>query len=110
ANERYLLRPGQYARIRAETQLRTNTLVVPQRAVMELQSAFQLAVVGDSNKVSVVSVTVGRKVNSDWIIEGGLKPGSRVVVEGTQKAKAGTVVNPRPWVSTNEQVQSNNTY
>jgi membrane fusion protein (multidrug efflux system) len=107
-NERYLLRPGQYARIRAETQFRTNALMVPQRAVMELQSAFQLAVVGESNKVNLVSVKVGRKVNSDWIIDEGLRPGSRVVVEGTQKAKAGTVVNPKPWTRTNEEQQANN--
>ncbi len=56
-----------------------------------------MAVVGESNKVSLVSVKAGRQVGSDWIINEGLKPGDRVVVEGTQKAKAGTVVSPKPW-------------
>ncbi len=96
-NEHYVLRPGQFARIRAETEVRTNALMVPQRAVAELQGSFQVAVVGESNKVSLVSVKAGRQVGSDWIINEGLKPGDRVVVEGTQKAKAGTVVNPKPW-------------
>lgn len=96
-NRRDVLRPGQYARIRAETQVRTNALVVPQRAVSQLQSAYQLAVVGESNKINIVSVKVGRQVGSNWIIDEGLKPGERVVVEGIQKATAGTVVTPKPW-------------
>ena len=104
-NERYVLRPGQYARIRAETEVRTNALMVPQRAVAELQGSFQLAVVGESNKVSLVSVKVGRQVGSDWLIDEGLKPGDRVVVEGTQKARAGTVVNPKPWTPPKESTQ-----
>lgn len=105
-NERYVLRPGQFARVRAETQVQTNALIVPQRAVTELQGAFQLAVVGESNKVGIVPVEVGRQVGSDWIINSGLKPGARVVVEGTQKARAGVVVTPKPWTPpTNESGQ-----
>ncbi len=104
-NEHYLLRPGQYARIRAQTQTKTNALVVPQRAVTELQGSYQVAVVGDSNTVSLASVKVGEQVGPDWIIEGGLQPGSRVVVEGLQKAKAGTVVNPKPWTPKEEMAQ-----
>lgn len=100
-NERYVLRPGQFARVRAETEVRTNALMVPQRAVTELQGAFQLAVLGESNKVSIVSVKVGRQVGSNWLIDEGLKPGDRVVVEGTQKAKGGIAVSPKPWVPTN---------
>jgi membrane fusion protein (multidrug efflux system) len=96
-NEEYLLRPGQYGRVRAQTQTKTNALVVPQRAVNELQGAYQVAVVGESNKVAITSVKVGEQVGSAWIIAEGLKPGERVVVEGTQKAKAGVVVNPKPW-------------
>jgi membrane fusion protein (multidrug efflux system) len=96
-NEKYLLRPGQYARIRAQTQLKKNVLVVPQRAIAELQGSYQVAVVGESNKVSLASVKVGAQVGQDWIVEDGLKPGDRVVVEGTQKAKAGAVVTPKPW-------------
>jgi len=96
-NDQFLLRPGQYARIRAQTEVKENTLLVPQRAVMELQGSYQLAVIGESNKVTLASVKVGRQVGTDWIIEDGLKPGARIVVEGTQKAKAGTVVTPQLW-------------
>ncbi len=102
-NEHYLLRPGQYARIRAQTQTKTNALLLPQRAVTELQGSYQVAVVGDSNKVTLASVKMGEQIGTDWIIEGGLKPGSQVVVEGLQKAKAGTVVNPKPWTPPKEE-------
>ncbi|HEX4265582.1 MAG TPA: efflux RND transporter periplasmic adaptor subunit [Verrucomicrobiae bacterium] len=97
SNENFMLRPGQYSRVRAQTQTITNALVVPQRAVAELQGSYQVTVVGESNKVNVVSVKVGQQVGTDWVIADGLKPGERVVVEGTLKAKAGTVVNPKPW-------------
>jgi membrane fusion protein (multidrug efflux system) len=97
SNENFMLRPGQYSRVRAQTQTITNALVVPQRAVAELQGAYQVAVVGESNKVNIVSVKVGPQVGSDWVITDGLKPGERVVVEGTLKAKADAVVNPKPW-------------
>ena len=95
-----VLRPGQFARVRAKTQIRKDAILVPQRAVSELQGSYQVAVVTDqngTNKVHVQTVTVGERVGSDWIIEKGLKPGERVVVEGTQKAKEGTVVNPKPF-------------
>lgn len=92
-----VLRPGQFARVRARTQTRKDALLVPQRAVNELQGSYQVAIVGDQNKVHIQSVTVGERVGSDWIIEKGLKPDDRVVVEGTQKAKEGTVVNPKPF-------------
>jgi len=96
-NKKFMLRPGQFARVRAHTLTRTNAILVPQRAVSQLQGSYQVAVVGESNKVNIASVTVGEQIGSDWIIEKGLKPGARVVVEGTQKAKEGTVVNPQPW-------------
>jgi membrane fusion protein (multidrug efflux system) len=97
SNADYLLRPGQYSRVRAQTQTKTNALVLPQRAVMELQGTYHVAVVGESNKVNIATVKVGAQVGSDWIIEQGLSPGARVVVEGTLKAKEGAVVNPKPW-------------
>lgn len=96
-NEKYLLRPGQYARIRTQTDVKTNAIIVPQRAIMQLQGAFQVAVVGESNRVRIASVKMGPQVGSDWIVQQGLKPGDKVVVEGTQKAKAGALVNPKPW-------------
>lgn len=101
-NTNFILRPGQYGRVRAQTQTKTNALIVPQRAVAQLQGSYQVTIVGETNTAHLQSVTVGEQVGSDWIIESGLKPGDRVVVEGTQKAKEGGVVNPKPFgVETN---------
>ncbi len=91
-----VLRPGQFARVRAQTQIRRNTIVVPQRAVTELQGSYQVMVVDDQNKVHAQNVTVGDRIGSNWIIEKGLKPRDRVIVEGLQKAKEGAVVDARP--------------
>lgn len=104
-NPTYVLRPGQYALVRAQTQIRKDALVVPQRAVNELQSTYQVATVDHENKAHLTPVTVGEKVGSDWIIEKGLKPGDRVVAEGTQKVKEGLKVKPEPFVP---QSQTNN--
>ena len=93
-----VLRPGQFARVRARTQIRAGALTVPQRAVMELQGNYQVAVVDAANKVSIRSVKVGDRIGNMWIVEEGLKPGEQVIVEGTQKARAGTVVVPKPYV------------
>lgn len=101
-NPNDLLRPGQYARVRAETQVQTDAILVPQQAVSQLQSTYQVAVIGESNRASIVSVKVGPQVGSDWLIEDGLKPGERVVVQGLQKARAGTVVNPKEWTPSQE--------
>jgi membrane fusion protein (multidrug efflux system) len=102
SNANYMLRPGQYGRVRAQTQTITNALLVPQRAVTELQGTYQIAIVGETNTVHLQSVTVGEQIGSDWIIENGLKSGDRVVVEGTHKANEGAVVNPKPFgVETN---------
>jgi RND family efflux transporter MFP subunit len=97
SNANFVLRPGQYGRVRAQTQTRTNALIVPQRAVVELQGTYQVALVGETNSVHLQSVEVGEQVGANWIIESGLKAGDRVVVEGTQKAIEGTVVNPKPF-------------
>lgn len=94
-----LLRPGQYGRVRAATSVKQGALVVPQRAVTELQGSFRIAVVGKDNKVQIRSVKVGEKVGSDWIIEEGLKPGEIVVAEGTQKIRPDAVVNPKPYAT-----------
>ena len=94
-----LLRPGQYGRVRARTQMITNAVVVPQRAVNELQGAYQVAVVGESNAVRLASVKVGDQVASNWIIQSGLQAGDQVVVEGTQKVKPGMIVNPQPYTN-----------
>jgi RND family efflux transporter MFP subunit len=92
------LRPGQYGRVRAETAVHTDALLVPQRAVSELQGSFQLRVVGPDDKVSTRTVKVGERLGSRWIIDAGLEPGSRVVVEGPT-AKDGTVMKVKPFVA-----------
>jgi membrane fusion protein, multidrug efflux system len=97
SNADFILRPGQYGRVRAQTHVETNAVVLPQRAVDELQDAYRVAVVGPTNTVHIQRVTVGPQIGSDWIIEGGLKPGDRVVVEGMQKLKEGMLVNPKPF-------------
>ena len=96
-NPDYVLRPGQTCSVRAETQIRPNTILVPQRAVTELQDDYQVAVVDDQNQAHVRSVKVGAQIGRDWIIEDGLSAGDHVVVEGTQKAKEGVKVNPKPY-------------
>jgi RND family efflux transporter MFP subunit len=95
------LRPGQYGRVRAETHVRTDALLVPQRAVSELQGSFQLRVVEPDNKVFTRRVKVGDRIGSRWIIAEGLQPGARVVVEGARTTE-GVVVNPRPFTAPTE--------
>lgn len=97
-----LLRPGQYGRVRAVTTVKQNALLVPQRAVSEMQGSYRVAVVGSDNKISIRAVKVGEKVGSMWIIEDGLKPGESVVAEGIQRIRPDQVVSPKPY-----QVQTN---
>jgi RND family efflux transporter MFP subunit len=95
-NPKSFLRPGQFGRIRASTYTRNGALLVPQRAVVELQGSFQLAVVGSDNKVNVRIVKVGERVGTEWIIDSGVKKGEMVIVEGVQKVRDGVSVNPVP--------------
>src|SRR6266566_576351 len=97
-NSGNVLRPGQYGRVRAVTSSKEEALLVPQRAVAELQGSFQVAVVGGDNKIEIRTVKVSDRTGTMWIIEDGLKSGEIVVAEGTQKVKPGTVVNPKPYV------------
>lgn len=94
-NPNNLLRPGQFGRVLAEMGTQKSALLVPQRAVTELQGSYQLAVVDRDNKVSIRPVKVGPSVGKLWIIQDGLNAGERVIVEGLQKVKDGTVVTPR---------------
>lgn len=89
-----VLRPGQFGRVRFVSYIRSDALLVPQKAVVELQGNYLLAVVGADNKVSLRPVQVGERAGALWIIEKGVKPGERVIVEGVQKARDGMVVNP----------------
>jgi membrane fusion protein, multidrug efflux system len=92
-----ILRPGQFAKIRALIETQKGALLVPQRAVNELQGRFQVAVVGPDNKVDLRWVKVGERTGSLWVIDEGLKPGERVIVEGIQKVKADMPVAPKPF-------------
>jgi len=94
-----LLRPGQYARVRATTSVRHGAILVPQRAVTELQGNYQVAVVGPGNKVEIRPIQTADRIGSSWVVTKGLSPGERIVVEGTQKVRPGAVVDPRPAAS-----------
>ena len=88
-----LLRPGQFVRVRGEEVVKDGILI-PQRCVMELQGSFSCYVVDSENKIESRKVEVGPKIGSFWLIRKGLKPNERVVYEGLQKVKSGTVVDP----------------
>ena len=92
-----LLRPGQFARVRATTETKQGALLVPQRAVTELQGGYQVAVVTADNKVEIRPIKVGGQMGNLWVISEGLKAGDRVVAEGLQKLKAGTTVTPKAF-------------
>ena len=95
-NPERVVRPGQYGRARFVVDTKRGALLVPQRAVTELQDLYSLAVVGEGNKVAFRNVKVGPRVDDLWVIEEGLKPGEKVVVEGLQRLRDGIVVSPKP--------------
>src|SRR5579864_5943904 len=97
-----VLRPGGYAKVRAVISTQHDALLVPQRAVSELQGGYQVAVVDSNNKVTIRSVTVGDRVGTRWIIADGLNRGERVVAEGVQKVRTGALVNPKPFGAENK--------
>lgn len=97
ANPNNLLRPGQFAKIRAMTDMKEGALLIPQRAVSEVQGRYMVAVVGPENKVDIRTVQVGEQIGSDRIISDGLKPGEKVVAEGIQKVKKDQPVAPKPF-------------
>ena len=95
-NPNNLLRPGEYGRVRLSAKTQIGALLIPQRAVTELQGGHQVAVVGTDDKVSIRPVTVGERVGNLWIVTEGLKAGERVVVEGLLKVREGTTVKAVP--------------
>ncbi|MGC2267145.1 MAG: efflux RND transporter periplasmic adaptor subunit [Candidatus Acidiferrales bacterium] len=94
-----VLRPGQYAKVRGVVRIQKGALLVPQAAVSDLQGSYQVDVVGRDDKISIRPVKVGERVGTKWIIQDGLKPGERVVVEGQHTLRSGTTVEPKPFVT-----------
>jgi len=95
-----VLRPGGFGRVRIKTGENKNALLVPQPAVMEVQSDYQVVVVDSDNKASFRPVKVGERVGNNWVITEGLKPGERVIVQGFMKVRDGMSVNAKPFVQT----------
>ncbi len=96
-NKDNVLRPGQYGRIRAMLKVKKGALLIPQRAVAEIQGKYLVAVVGQENRVDVRPVQAGERIGSDWLIEKGLQAGEKVIAEGIQKVKPGMTVTPKPF-------------
>ena len=92
-----VLRPGQYGKVRAILRVQQNALLIPQAAVTEEQGSYSVAVVGGDNRVAMRPIHVGERTGTLWVIQDGLKPGERVVVEGQQNLKPGMLVQPKPF-------------
>ena len=88
-----LLRPGQFGRVAAETEIRQNAILVPQVAVQELQGAKQVYIAGPDNKAHIVNVTLGPQVGNDWIITSGLRADQRVITSNVQKLRDGAQIS-----------------
>jgi membrane fusion protein, multidrug efflux system len=98
-NEGAMLRPGGFGRVRFQTGLDRGALLIPQAAVIQVQSMYQVVVVGPDNKASFRMVTVGNQVGTDWIITKGLQPNEKVIVQGFMKVREGTPVDAKPFVA-----------
>lgn len=101
-----ILRPGQFGKVRFVADIKKGAMVVPQEAVNELQGSYQVAVVGDDNKVSILPVKMGERIGALWEVTEGLKPGDKVVVQGVQKAREGSTVTVKDWTPPAPQVAS----
>ena len=91
-----LLRPGQFGRVTGDTQTRKNALLIPQVAVQELQGLQQVYVAGDDNKAHLTTVELGPQIGANWLVNGGIAPGAKVIVDNLQKLREGAPVNPHP--------------
>jgi membrane fusion protein (multidrug efflux system) len=99
-NSRHTVLPGQFGRVRVQVADRKGAILVPQRAIQQLQSMQTVYTVGPDNTVEVKPVTTGDRVGNSWIVQQGLEPGDRVVVEGQQKVRPGSKVQPQPYRAT----------
>ena len=97
SNPKHTLLPGQFGKVRLGTDIRKNVILVPQRAVQQLQSMQTVYTVGPDNKVQLRAITTAEQVGDAWIVRQGLKPGDRVIVEGQLKVRPGMTVNPQPY-------------
>lgn len=100
ANPGNILRPGQFGRVRAVTEERRDALLVPQRSVSEVQGIYQVGVVGADNKVAIRAVKPGPQFGDMWVIDSGLQPGDKVIVDGLQRIRDGMIVSPTPYQDT----------
>jgi membrane fusion protein (multidrug efflux system) len=89
------LRPGEYAKVRATTGVRAGAALIPQAAVTQLQGSYEVAVVDQNDRVAIRPVKAGERTGTMWLIEDGLKAGERVVVEGQQNLRPGTMVHAK---------------
>jgi membrane fusion protein (multidrug efflux system) len=96
-NPQHALLPGQFGQVRVETELRLKAILVPQRAIQQLQSQETVFTVNAANTVELRAITTAERVGEDWIVQQGLKPGDRVIVEGQLKVRAGMQVTPKPY-------------
>jgi membrane fusion protein, multidrug efflux system len=94
-----ILRPGGFGRVRFQVAMNQGAMLIPQAAVIEVQSMYQVAVVEPGNKAAFRIVKVGDRIGTDWIIKDGLKPGDQVIVQGFMKVREGTPVSPKPFVA-----------
>jgi membrane fusion protein (multidrug efflux system) len=96
-NPKHTLLPGQFGRVRVQTAERKNVILVPQRAVQQVQSVQTIYTVGPDNKIQARAVKTAERVGENWIVEQGLKPGDRIVVEGQLRVRPGMTVRPEPY-------------
>jgi membrane fusion protein, multidrug efflux system len=96
-NEGATLRPGGYGQVRIRIGMAKNALLVPQAAVLEVQSLYRVVVLAPDNKANFRPVKVGERVGPDWVITEGLKPGEKVIVQGFMKVREGVPVSPKPY-------------
>jgi membrane fusion protein (multidrug efflux system) len=100
-NPQHTLLPGQFGKVRVETELRRNVILVPQRAIQQLQSERTVLTIGAGNVVELRPIVTAERVGENWIVQQGLKPGDRVIVEGQLKVRPGARVTPVPYRSPN---------
>ncbi len=93
-----ILRPGQFGKVRFVADMKKGAMVIPQEAVNELQGSYQVALVDQNNKVSIRPVKMGERIGAMWEVTEGLKPGDKVVVQGLQKAREGSIVTAKDWI------------